>query len=235
MKKDEVWFKKSRLLNPLIAFYFFVAFIEIITEYNRDYFFIKYTKPLVIPILTAIYWLSAKVKNKHYLFALLLLFIANLFIISEESASRIVGTLFLFFSQLIFIYLVMQKIKYPGSTLLLISSLPYFCICLLVAILIYDASAVEFYLFIVQSILLIFFGSLSLANYFTKNNKLNSQLFVSASFLSVAQLLVILQISYSYSGILRAFSTLFLVLGNYIFCQFILGLDKKQKNYKIIK
>jgi hypothetical protein len=150
MKNEEVWFKKSRLLNPLIAFYFFVAFIEIIAEYNQDYFFIRYTKPLVIPILIAIYWVSSRVKNKHYLFALVLLFIANLFFISETSFSIIIGTLFLFLSQLLYIYTVMQKIKYPGSNLLLISSLPYFCICILVAVLIYDAASVEFYLFIIQ-------------------------------------------------------------------------------------
>ncbi len=235
MKNDEVWFKKSRLLNPLIAFYFFVAFIEIIAEYNQDYFFIRYTKPLVIPILIAIYWISAKVKNKYYLLALLLIFIANLFIISDVSSSLIIGTLFVLFSQMIYVYLVMQKIKYPGSSLLLIGSLPYFCICILVAVLIYDLAAVAFYLFIVHSILLIFFGGLSLANYFTKYNKLNSQLFVSASLLFVAQLSVILQSSYSNSGILQAFSTVFLVVGNYIFYQFVLGQDRKQKKYKIIK
>jgi len=235
MKNDEVWFKKSRLLNPLIAFYFFVAFIEIIAEYNQDYFFIRYTKPLVIPILITIYWVSAKVKNKHYLFALFLLFIANLFFISQTSFSMVSGTLFLFFSQLLYIYIVIQKIKYPGSSLLMISSLPYFCICILVAVLIYDATAVEFYLFIIQSILLIFFGGLSLANYFTKYNKLNSQLFVSASLLSVAQLLLILESSYSNSGMLNALSTVLLVLGNYIFYKFVLGQDLKQKKYKIIK
>lgn len=129
----------------------------------------------------------------------------------------------------------MQKIKYPGSSLLLISSLPYICICILVAILIYDATAVEYYLFIIQSILLIFFGGLSLANYFTKYNKLNSQLFASASLLSVAQLLLILESSYSNSGMLKALSTVFLVLGNYIFYKFVLGQDRKQKKYKIIK
>lgn len=235
MKNEEVWFKKSRLLNPLIAFYFFVAFIEIIAEYNQDYFFIRYTKPLVIPILIAIYWVSAKVKNNHYLFALVLLFIANLFFISETSFSIIIGTLFLFFSQLLYIYLVIEKIKYPGLSLLLISSLPYFCICILVAVLIYDAAAVEFYLFIVQSILLIFFGGLSLANYFTKYNKLNSQLFASASILAVAQLLLILESSYSNSVILKALSTVFLVLGNYIFYQFVLAQDRKQNKYRIIK
>lgn len=235
MKNDEVWFKKSRLQSPLIAFYFFVAFIEIIAEYNRDYFFVRYTKPFVIPILIAVYWVSARVKNKHYLFALLLIFTANLFIISETSFSRVIGTLLLLFSQMIFIYLVMQKIRYPGSSLLLIGSLPYFCICILVAVLLYDTAMVEFYLFIVQSILLLFFGGLSLANYFTKYNKLNSQLFASASLLFVAQLLVILQSSYSNSGMLQAFSTVFLVLGNFIFYQFVVGQDRKQKKYKIIK
>ena len=118
---------------------------------------------------------------------------------------------------------------------MLISSLPYICICILVAILIYDATAVEYYLFIIQSILLIFFGGLSLANYFSKYNKLNSQLFASASLLSVAQLLLILESSYSKSGMLKALSTVFLVLGNYIFYKFVLGQDRKQKKYKIIK
>jgi hypothetical protein len=235
MKKGEVWFKKSRLLNPLIAFYFFVVFIEIIAEYNQDNFFIKYTEPLVIPILIAIYWVSSRVKNKHYLFALLLLFIANLFIISEASSSRVIGTLFLIFSQLLYIYLVMEKIKYPGSSLLMISSLPYFCICIFVAVLIYNAAAAELYLFIVESIPLIFFGGLSLANYFIKYNKLNSQLFASASILFVAQLLVIIESFYSNSGMLKALSTVFLAVGNYIFYQFVLGQDRRQKKYKIIK
>ena len=235
MGANAVWFKKSRVLNPLIAFYFFVAFIDIIAEYNQDYFFIGYTKPLIIPVLAAIYWVSANVKNNHYLFALVSLFIGNLFFISEASLSIIIGTLFLFFSQLLYIYIVIQKIKYPGLSILLIGSLPYFCICIFVVVLIFDATAFEFYLFVIQSILLIFFGGLSLANYFAKYNKLSSQLFVSASLLAVAQLLIILGSSYSNSGMLKALSTVFLVLGNYIFYQFVLGRDRKQKKYTIVK
>ena len=235
MGANAVWFKKSRVLNPLIAFYFFVAFIDIIAEYNQDYFFIGYTKPLIIPVLAAIYWVSVNVKNNHYLFALVSLFIANLFFISEASLSIIIGTLFLFFSQLLYIYIVIQKIKYPGLSILLISSLPYFCICIFVAVLIFDATAFEFYLFVIQSMLLIFFGGLSLANYFAKYNKLSSQLFVSASLLAVAQLLIILGSSYSNSGMLKALSTVFLVLGNYIFYQFVLGRDRRQKKYTFVK
>ncbi len=235
MKKDEVWFKKSRLLNPLIAFYFFVAFIEIIAEYNRDYFFISYAKPLAIPLLMGIYLIAAKVKNRYYLVALLLAFIANLFLISESLSSVILGSLFLFLSQLIFIYIVIQKIKYPGASLMLIGSLPYACVCFLVAVLIYEKLGVEFYLFIIQAILIIFLGGLSLANYFTKYNKANSQLFTCSFLLSIGQLLIILQSSYANSGLLQALSTVFLVSGNYIFYLYVVGQEKKQKKYKIIK
>ena len=63
MKKNEVWFKKSSLLNPLIAFYFFIAFIEFIAEYNNDQFYISITKPILIPILIGIYLVSSKIKN----------------------------------------------------------------------------------------------------------------------------------------------------------------------------
>lgn len=235
MNKDEVWFKKSRLLNPLIAFYFFVAFIEIIAEYNRDYFFISYTKPLAIPLLMSIYWIAAKIKNKYYLVALVLAFIANLFLISESMSSVISGSMFLFLSQMIFIYIVIQKIKYPGSSLMLIGSLPYACVCFLVAVLIYDKLGLEFYLFMIQSLLITFFGGLSLANYFTKYNKVNSQLFTCSFLLSIAQLLIILESSYVNSGLLQALSTVFFVSGNYIFYLYVVGQEKKQKKYKIIK
>jgi len=234
MKKNEVWFKKSLLLNPLIALYFFVAFIEIIAEFNNDYFFISYTKPLTIPLLIGIYLIAAKARDNNYLVALFLAFLASISLISDSLSALIIGSVFLLLSQLLYVVLVMKKIKYPGSTLMIIGSLPYVCICFVVGVLVHNKLQLEFYLFILQSILIVFFGGLSVGNYFTKNSKPNMQLFVGVSMLCLAQLLVVLKAS-SNNGKLGCLATIFFVLGNYIFCRFILGQEKRPKRYKIIK
>jgi hypothetical protein len=132
-------------------------------------------------------------------------------------------------------YIVMQKIKFPGSNVVIIGSLPYFCICFLIAILFSKTIGLGFFLYIIQAALIIFLGGVSLGNYLTKNNKANSQLFVSTFLLSIAQLLVVASEYYfENNGAIAALTNVFFALGNYIFYLFVLGQEKKMKKYKII-
>jgi hypothetical protein len=234
MSKNEIWLKKSTFVSPLIAFYFFVAFIEIIAEYNNDTFFIGYTKPLTIPILIGIYLVSAKSKNIQYLLALLLVWIANVFLLSNFFSFVDLGTIFFLFSQIIVINIVIRKIKYPGSTLLLVSSLPFICLYLIAANFAYNKLGYNFYLLLFQGIIMIFFSSLCLTNYFTKVTKSSSYLLASTILLTAAQLLIMINGIAMKSQFLESLTTVFFVIGEFLLYLFVLLEDKKQKRYKIV-
>lgn len=234
MTKDEVWFKKSRLVNPLIAFYFFIAFVEIIAEYNGDQDVVKFTKPFCIPLLLFLYWITSKEHNKGYVLSLLFAIGSSVILTNESVTSLITGSVLMLLTQAAIINVIIQKVKFPKANLLLVSALPFFILCALVSVVVFQASIIQFFMFVVQTFLISFFGGLALSNYLTKYNIANTQLLLSAIFLSLSQLLVALLVAFENGGILLPLSTVFFILGHYLMYKFIRSQEKKQKRYKII-
>ena len=234
MKIDKVWYKKTGLVNPLIAFYFFLALINIIAEYHQDYFFIRYTKPLIILFLVIIYLVTARNKNKFYFLSLLLTIISNLFLTYQSDSFAILASVFLFLSQLAIIIVIMQKIKFPGETLLALGAFPFGIISILVALLVYDKLGLAFYLFLLQALLIVLVGGLALANFLTKYNKANAQLFYGVGVLSASQFLLVMANSFTNIKLLFPLTTMSLVIGHYLVYKFVVGQEKHRRKYKIV-
>ncbi len=234
MKKKEVWFKKSSLLNPLIAFYFFIAFIEFIAEYNKDQFYISITKPVLIPILIGIYLVSSKIRNLYYIVALFLVWIANLYLISNEISCIVMGTVFFLFYRIIILYLIMNKIKFPGALLMFLCSLPFLIFFIIDAIFIFNELGYNFYLFLIQGVFMVFFGGLSLANHLAKYNKSSAFLLTSTVLITFSQLLFVINVFYVNYKIIQPLTMVLFIIGQYYLYLSILLDEKKQKRYKII-
>lgn len=234
MKKNEVWFKKSSLLNPLIAFYFFIAFIEFIAEYNKDQFYISITKPILIPILIGIYLVSSKIRNLYYIAALFLVWIANLYLVSNEISCIVMGSVFFLFYRIIILYLIMNKIKFPGVFPMLLGILPFLFLFIVVTIFIFNELGYNFYLFLFQGIFMMFFGGLCLANHYAKYNKSSAFLLTSTILITFSQLLFVINVFYMNYKILQPLTMVLFLIGQYYLYLSILLDENKQKRYKIV-
>ncbi len=233
MKKSEITLKKSIIINPLIAFYFFVSFIEMIAEYNKDSYFISYTKPLTIPILILIYGFSVKSKNRSYIISLLLVWVASILLVSDKSYLIIIGSAFYLLSQLIIISLVLMRIKNPGISPILIGSLPFVFLYLFIGFYFYEKIELSLLLLIIQGVFMTFFSGLCFTNYLRKVNTTSSYLLVCSILFTLSQVLILTNGLGSKNAKLQVLTTVFFIGGQFIFYLYLISHDKKLKRYKV--
>lgn len=234
MKNKYLRSKKNKLLKPFIAFYFFVGCVEIIAEFFTDSFFISLTKPLLMPILICIYWLSSKSRNNIFILGLLSVWVANIFFISNSVDFFVIGTLFFLIYVILIIYMVLKIVKFPGYIPMIIGSLPFLFIYLFFTNISQDELGYRFYLFIIQGIFMIFLGSLCLGNYILKPNTSNTYLLVSTLLFTVAQFILVLKMFYVNYNIFQPLAMLLYVFGQYLIYHFVILEEKKRKRYRIL-
>jgi hypothetical protein len=234
MKKNKAWLKKSKFVSPLIAFFFFVGSIAVVADLNNDSFFVSITKPLLMPLLLIIYWISVKTKENAYLCSLLLLWIANIIFVSNLDSNLILGTIPFLLAHIALIYIVIRRLKNPGTVSMLMASLPFLLFYLIASIFSYGKTGIYLPLVIIEGIFMIFYGSLCLTNYFNKATRLSSYLLTSAVLAIFVHLLLIVNQIMLNNQILNALTSILLVFSQYLFYQFMLLEEKRRKRYKIL-
>lgn len=234
MKIDEVWFKRSKLVKPLISFYFFLGILKIIVEYHQDRSLVNLFAPLPMLILILIYGITSKIKNRVYIVALFVASCSGFSIGSRPEITLLIETLVLFFSIVLILYLVLQNIKSPGTLLWVMSSLPFACFAALVLLIINYKSGLYIFWFLFKSLFVVFFGGLVLANYLRRYRKANAQLFAGGAMISLALFFLMLARSFTENKYILPMSTAFFMLGHYLLYKFILSRDNKHKRYKVI-
>lgn len=236
MKDSKKVLIKNKLLKPLIAAYFTIAAIEIIAEFYKDVFYIAISKPLLMPVLIAIYWCSAKDKNKNHLFLLALcsVFIANILLICSAMQCITLGSLFFLVYRILVIWMVFKIVKFPGYFPLIIGALPFLFIYLFVADVTYGVLGDSFWMFIFQGIFIIFFGGFCLGSYIIKPNTSNTYLLVSTMLFTAMQFILVIKIFYVNLNIFQPLAMFLYVIGQYLLYRFIVIVEKKRKRYQII-
>ena len=117
---------------------------------------------------------------------------------------------------------------------MIIGSLPFLFIYLFVANISHNEMGYRFYLFVIQGIFMIVFGSLCLGNYILKSNTSNTYLLVSTMLFTVTQFILVLKIFYVNYNIFQPLAMLLYVFGQYLLYLFVILEEKKRKRYHII-
>ncbi len=128
MKSKSPNIKSTNEVNILIVLFFVVTLAEVIAEFFLCTNFIYLLKPLLIPILITVYWKSSGIKNNHFILALLFALMANIFFISKDFTSIIIGSVFFMIYRLLVIYLVMKIFKIKDYLPVFLGSIPFVCI-----------------------------------------------------------------------------------------------------------
>ena len=225
---------KSRVLKPLIAAYFLLAFIEIIAEFKKDQFFISISKPLLMPILLGVYFCSSKNLNRTFMVSLVSVWIANIFFISSAINCIILGSIFFLIYRLLIIYTVFKTKRFPGYVPMIIGALPFLFVYLFVGNMMYHELGNQFYLFILQGVFMILFGGFCLGSYIIKSNTSNTYLLMSTMLFTATQFILAIKVFYVNFNILQPLAMIFFILGQYLLYQFIILEEKKKKRYLII-
>jgi hypothetical protein len=227
-------FNKTKLVVPLTAVYFFVAFVEIIAESNKDVPLITMAKPLLMPLLLLMYWCASKKPDFLFVLGIFAAWGANLFLISSTMDMIFIGTVFFLLYRVLIILMVLRITKFPGFLPMVIGSLPFLFLYLFVSNLTYKELGERFFLFVVQGIFLILFGGFCLGSYILKSSKANSYLLVSTILFTAAQFITVLKIFYISYNIFQPLAMLCFIFGQYLLCLYLLIEEKKKRRYKQI-
>ncbi len=225
-------FNKAKFLSPLKAFYFFVVFVEMIAELNKDWLLKVMSKPLIIPALVLIYWCNSKKINYVFLFALASIWVSDVLLISNEMNIILSGSVFFLIYRLLILYVVFKKIRVPGYLPMIIGCLPFLFMYLFIAAFTQEKFGQSFFLFICQGVLMIFFGGLCLGNYILKSSRSSTFLLTSALFFTAAQLLLVIKLYYPLQTIFQFLIMFCLAFGQYLLYKFILLDESKKRSYK---
>jgi len=211
----------------LVALYFCVSAIEIIAEFLKEEQLVMYSKPLMMPILAALYLFTSKKRDVFFVTALIFSWTANMLFISKDFNYIITGTLFFTAYRILIIYLVIKLVRVPGVIPLFIGCLPFLFIYLFVINLTYEELQEGFWLFLFQGIFTIIFGGLSLGNYIFKSNKANTYLLISTMLFTFTQFLFVIRLFYVSLNIFQPLAMLLYVAGQFMLYKFIILEENK--------
>lgn len=233
MMEEKVSFFEPNSINIkfLLVLFFSIAAGEIIAEFFQENFFIYLFKPLLVPIITLLYWISSEKKNQKFLLAMFFAFLANVFFISKDFNSIIIGSTFFivyrFFTVVIALKLVpLKNLKaiFLGS-IPFISSLTYFGVLTINEI----GLGVSLLMYGFQVLLMSFLGGFSLANYMMNDNKMNYWLLLHTVFFTLIQFIIILKIYYLELLLFQPLAMFLYVFAQYAWYKFMILAENNQK------
>ncbi len=215
-------FQQSYKLHAiLLTAYFVTGVVEIVAEFFKDKILIMGSKPLLMPLMATMYWLTSRRRNPFFLTALLFSWVANMLFISSDFNFIITGTLFFTAYRILVMFVVVQHIRIPGVIPLFIGCLPFLFIYLFTINLTAEELKEGFWLFLLQGIFTIIFGGLSLGSYIFKSNRANTYLLISTMLFTFTQFLFVIRLFYSLA-IFQPLAMLLYIVGQFMLYKFLL-------------
>ncbi len=229
-KSNSSFFRKSRFVNSVGIGYLFLSIVAVILEFFKDKDLLILVKPLVIPSLIFMYWCSTRRINMVYIFALLAVWIANLFLNSSLLIPMVIGILFVLIYKVLFIQLVHTSLKVKEIFPIAVSAVPFLLFYTLLTIIAYSSVKELFFLYITQCVVFTILGAYALANFFNKSRKSSMYLLLAVLFLMIDQVSSIIL-----NGNFEAVGLLFFYTAHYLFCRFLVVDEKRRRHHDSFK
>jgi len=233
--KLSVTMKERKLEILLTVLYFSVSTIEVIAEYLKNTALIYTFKPMILLLLTTLYWVTSPKINRFYIAALLFSWLANLFFVSSDFNDIFIGAMLFFFYRVLSIYIVIKYIRLPGIFPIVVGCVPFLFIYMYLINLTYEDIGEGLVIFITQCILISFLGGLSVGNYILRSNKASTMLLLSTLFFAVTQFIFVIRLYYVDVNIFQPIAMTLFVVGQYMFYKFIILAEDNKVNVQILE
>lgn len=229
--KEKKSFIESNAINIrfLLVLFFSLSTGEVIAEFFQENFFIYLFKPLLMPTLTLLYWVSSKNKNLQYVIAMFFAFLANIFFISKEFNSIVIGTSFLTVYRILIILIALKYVPLRNFKAVFIGSIPFVSSYAYFAFLTVSEVGTGLYVYLTQVVLMSFFGGYALSNYMLNDTKLNYWLMLQAVLFALIQFMIILKIYYLEITIFQPLAMILYVFGQYALYKFLILSETNQE------
>lgn len=227
MENKEKNFLNSSEIELLSTLYFVIALTEIIAEFYESNLFIYIFKPILIPVLALIYWKSSASLNSSFITALFFAFLANIFFISKDYNSLLLGAIFFGLYRILIIYIVIKTVEVKNYLPIILGCLPFIVIFSYVTVLTMDELGSGLYIYIIQVVFITFLGGFSLANYILQNNKTNYWLLMSTLLFTIIQFTFIIKLYYLSISIFQPLAMILYTFAQYFLYKFIIFSEER--------
>ena len=227
MENKEKSVLNSTEIQLLSTLYFVIALTEVIAEFYASDFFISVFKPMLIPVLVLIYWKSSTTINNFFITALFFAFLANIFFISKDHNSLLLGAIFFGFYRILVIYIVIKTVEVKSYLPIILGCIPFIAIFTYVTILTMDELGAGLYIYTVQVVFITFLGGFSLANYILQNNKTNYWLLMSTLLFTIIQFTFIIKLYYLSILIFQPLAMILYTFAQYFLYKFIIFSEER--------
>jgi len=205
-----------------VAFLVFLC-VEIYGEYieNRE---MQYaTKPFLMPLLAAVYLLTAQKASKLYLSALFFNWMANLLFISSNLKSLIIASCFFLIYRSLILFKIFKDKRKLSVIPIVLGAIPFlFMFLSLINLVNENIHGGDFYVVVFQALLMTLLGGFSLANYVVFNSIKSKLLLISSLFFGINLFTLGVKFYYIDFLFLKSLSMIFFALGHITFYYFMI-------------
>ncbi|WP_367770223.1 hypothetical protein AB3G33_13030 [Flavobacterium sp. WC2421] len=167
--------KETTLEKSLIALFFLMGFIEVVSD---DSYILYIIKPLEIVLLFALYSYSSIRKNPLFFINMLFLLIGRLLFIPNDKNMLFYALIAVFFHRIIEIYYVVKLVKIKDYIPPLLASIPFLIYFLYLVSIPDDILIRSYVVLVVQIILISVLSGIILSQYLLTFNRKDIWLFV---------------------------------------------------------
>lgn len=224
---------KDNILKWLTIGYFVVAFFEIVFEFFTYKPVIFLLKPLIPLLLIIIYCVKSEKRNLIFILALILSIITNILFIPNTEKCLLYAIVVFTFHRILVIYLIFSLQKIKDYIPVLIATAPFLLIFFYIFMETPDIPENNFYIIILQNLLISIFAGVALSGYIMNDNKQNSILLISALLFVMLQFSVFIEkylMVNEYQGLFRPLAMTFNALAFFSFYKYIITAEKLNHN-----
>ncbi len=219
--------KRKILHRTLIAIYFAVAFVLVVSEFLREQEMIMLIKPFLIPTLMVLYLCGTKRPNILYLIALLAAVSSNILFLFTSPQFLLIGIVsFIVFSVMI-ILIAAKTIDKIYLLPFVVATIPFLFIYSCLLYLTMGAMGQSLYPAITNGVLMSVLCGLALSNYIMIDDKISSYFVISAMLFGMVIFLFIIQKYYLPNVVFPPMSALIFSFAHFAFYKFLEESEKQ--------
>lgn len=214
----------------IVQIYFAITAVCIICELIKSQEVLLIFKPMLIPTLIAVYWLTSTKKSILYVSALVFALASNVFFLFDSAAFLVYGIIAFMVYRILSIVVVIRLVDKILWLPFVIATVPFLFIFSCLINLTLTSDMPSFYPTIINGLLIAALAGIALSNYVLNDNKANSWLAISTLLFIVLVFLFMIQNYYLANIAFKPMSAFIFAFAHYTFYKFVLEAESNQEN-----
>ena len=219
--------KAQSLSNTVTWIFFSISLLDITGVVLNNSLLQLIFKPLIMPSLILLYYLSSKRKNKWYIVAIFFSFLGDVLLL-DKSNMFLFGIAAFLITQLLYVFIISKELPPSHWRTKLIASIPFVAF-FIILIKVLKPGLGEFFLpVVIYGVAISIFGMVSLLNYFIRRDKSSLTLLFGAVLFILSDSMIALNKFYEAKALYGLSIMVTYILAQYLIFQYMLNQSVKE-------